>query len=234
MENLKVFFTRRPERLLGRCGMLFLMAFFVMNLSSCNDDFIEDDGGEVIPPEDIVIPPVYMLLDGPYKSGVTLTQNEDSSYTIETTNGDPWATAGLFKEDVPEECNVLEFEYQTEMGMSNLELFFADAKNGIDATHSMSAGTVPASTEWASFSVRLKKYRQEFDWGKVKDFLRLDFGDQPNNIIQMRNIRLRMMNDEEKQAEEDENNEALNKEKYEQGIKDYLNKEYDCHVTDVV
>lgn len=36
MENLKVFFTRRPERLLGRCGMLFLMAFFVMNLSSCN------------------------------------------------------------------------------------------------------------------------------------------------------------------------------------------------------
>lgn len=161
MENLKAFFTRRPERLLGRCGMLFLMAFFVMNLSSCNDDFIEDDGGEVIPPEEIVIPPVYMLLDGPYKSGVTLTQNEDSSYTIETTNGDPWATAGLFKEDVPEECNVLEFEYQTEMGMSNLELFFADAKNGIDATHSMSAGTVPASTEWASFSVRLKKYRPQ-------------------------------------------------------------------------
>ena len=45
MENLKAFFTRRPERLLGRCGMLFLMAFFVMNLSSCNDDFIKDDGG---------------------------------------------------------------------------------------------------------------------------------------------------------------------------------------------
>lgn len=48
--------------------------------------------------------------------------------------------------------------------------------------------------------------------GKVKDYLRLDFGDQPNNIIQMRNICLRTMNDEEKQAEEDENNEALNKE----------------------
>ena len=53
MENLKAFFTRRPERLLGRCGMLFLMAFFVMNLSSCNDDFIEDDGGEVIPPAEM-------------------------------------------------------------------------------------------------------------------------------------------------------------------------------------
>ena len=72
MENLKAFFMRRPERLLGRCGMLFLMAFFVMNLSSCNDDFIEDNGGEIIPPEEIVIPPVYMLLDGPYKWGVVL------------------------------------------------------------------------------------------------------------------------------------------------------------------
>ena len=75
MENLKAFFTRRPERLLGRCGMLFLMAFFVMNLSSCNDDFIKDDGGEVIPPEEIVTPPVYMLLDGPYKSCLLYTSD---------------------------------------------------------------------------------------------------------------------------------------------------------------
>ena len=70
--------------------------------------------------------------------------------------------------------------------------------------------------------------------GKAKDYLRIDFGDQPDNTIQMRNICLRMMNDEEKQEEEEENNEAANKEKYEQGIKDYLNQEYDCHVTDVV
>lgn len=49
----------------------------------------------------------------------------------------------------------------------------------------------------------------------------------------MRNIRLRVMNDEEKKEEEEEKNEALNKEKYEQGIKDYLSKEYACHITDV-
>lgn len=28
MENLKAFFTRRPERLLGRCGMLFFNGIF--------------------------------------------------------------------------------------------------------------------------------------------------------------------------------------------------------------
>ena len=204
-----------------------------MNLISCQDDFLENVEPPVTPPEETITPPVYMLLNGKYKSGVNLTLHEDSTCTIETTDGDPWATTGVFAEDVPEECNVLEFEYQTALGMSNLELFFMDVKTGIDPVHSMSAGQVPASEEWASFSVRLKEYRKNFNWGKKGDNLRMDFGTDPNNTIQMRNIRLRVMNDEEKKEEEEEKNEALNKEKYEQGIKDYLSKEYACHITDV-
>lgn len=233
MKMFKVAGTGKLVRLTKRSIMPLLTVLFVVNISSCNDDLVEDNGGEVPPPEEIVIPPVYMLLDGPYKSGVTLTLKEDSSCVVETINGDPWATGSLFEEDVPEECNVLEFEYQTEMGMSNLELFFVDAKNGIDATHSMSAGSVPASKDWASFSVRLKKYREDFNWGKAKDYLRIDFGDQPGNVIQIRKICLRAMNDEEKKQEEEEKNEAANKEKYEQGIKDYLNRKYDCSITSV-
>ena len=205
----------------------------IVNLISCQDDFQENVEPPVTPPEETVTPPVYMLLNGKYKSGVNLTLHEDSTCTIETTDGDPWATTGVFAEDVPEECNVLEFEYQTTLGMSNLELFFMDVETGIDPAHSMSAGQVPASEEWASFSVRLKEYRKNFNWGKKGDNLRMDFGTDPNNTIQMRNIRLRVMNDEEKKEEEEEKNEALNKEKYEQGIKDYLSKEYACHITDV-
>ena len=214
---------------MGLLGVLFL----IVNLISCQDDFQENVEPPVTPPEETVTPPVYMLLNGKYKSGVNLTLHEDSTCTIETTDGDPWATTGVFAEDVPEECNVLEFEYQTTLGMSNLELFFMDVETGIDPAHSMSAGQVPASEEWASFSVRLKEYRKNFNWGKKGDNLRMDFGTDPNNTIQMRNIRLRVMNDEEKKEEEEEKNEALNKEKYEQGIKDYLSKEYACHITDV-
>lgn len=214
---------------MGLLGVLFL----IVNLISCQDDFLENVEPPVTPPEETITPPVYMLLNGKYKSGVNLTLHEDSTCTIETTDGDPWATTGVFAEDVPEECNVLEFEYQTALGMSNLELFFMDVKTGIDPVHSMSAGQVPASEEWASFSVRLKEYRKNFNWGKKGDNLRMDFGTDPNNTIQMRNIRLRVMNDEEKKEEEEEKNEALNKEKYEQGIKDYLSKEYACHITDV-
>lgn len=233
MRKLRVFCTRKLGRFVGRCVGLLGVLFLIVNLISCQDDFQENVEPPVTPPEETVTPPVYMLLNGKYKSGVNLTLHEDSTCTIETTDGDPWATTGVFAEDVPEECNVLEFEYQTTLGMSNLELFFMDVKTGIDPAHSMSAGQVPASEEWASFSVRLKEYRKNFNWGKKGDNLRMDFGTDPNNTIQMRNIRLRVMNDEEKKEEEEEKNEALNKEKYEQGIKDYLSKEYACHITDV-
>jgi len=233
MRKLRVFCTRKLGRFVGRCVGLLGVLFLIVNLISCQDDFLENVEPPVTPPEETITPPVYMLLNGKYKSGVNLTLHEDSTCTIETTDGDPWATTGVFAEDVPEECNVLEFEYQTALGMSNLELFFMDVKTGIDPAHSMSAGQVPASEEWASFSVRLKEYRKNFNWGKKGDNLRMDFGTDPNNTIQMRNIRLRVMNDEEKKEEEEEKNEALNKEKYEQGIKDYLSKEYACHITDV-
>ena len=233
MRKLRVFCTRKLGRFVGRCVGLLGVLFLIVNLISCQDDFLENVEPPVTPPEETVTPPVYMLLNGKYKSGVNLTLHEDSTCTIETTDGDPWATTGVFAEDVPEECNVLEFEYQTTLGMSHLELFFMDVKTGIDPAHSMSAGQVPASEEWVSFSVRLKEYRKNFNWGKKGDNLRMDFGTDPNNTIQMRNIRLRVMNDEEKKEEEEEKNEALNKEKYEQGIKDYLSKEYACHITDV-
>lgn len=233
MRKLRVFHTGKLSRFMERCVGLFLAIPLIVNLISCQDDFQEDDAGSIPPSEEPGTPPVYMLLNGKYKSGVVLTLHEDSTCTVETTDGDPWATTGTFEEDVSEECNVLEFEYQTELGMSNLELFFMDVKTGIDPARSMSAGEVPASKEWASFSVRLKEYRKNFNWGKKGDNLRMDFGTDPNNIIRMRNIRLRVMNEEEKKEEEEESNEALNKEKYEQSIKDYLSNDYACRITDV-
>lgn len=128
MRKLRVFCTRKLGRFVGRCVGLLGVLFLIVNLISCQDDFLENVEPPVTPPEETVTPPVYMLLNGKYKSGVNLTLHEDSTCTIETTDGDPWATTGVFAEDVPEECNVLEFEYQTTLGMSNLELFFMDVK----------------------------------------------------------------------------------------------------------
>lgn len=101
MKMLSIVCTKKLEYVVRRCVMPLLIPFLIVNVISCGDDFVEDTGGGSIPPEEIITPPVYMLLDGPYKSGVVLTRNEDDSYIIETIDGDPWVTGGRFKEDIP-------------------------------------------------------------------------------------------------------------------------------------
>ena len=100
MRKLRVFCTRKLGRFVGRCVGLLGVLFLIVNLISCQDDFLENVEPPVTPPEETVTPPVYMLLNGKYKSGVNLTLHEDSTCTIETTDGDPWATTGVFAEDV--------------------------------------------------------------------------------------------------------------------------------------
>ena len=89
MKMLSIVCTKKLEYVVRRCVMPLLIPFLIVNVISCGDDFVEDTGGGSIPPEEIITPPVYMLLDGPYKSGVVLTRNEDDSYIIETIDGDP-------------------------------------------------------------------------------------------------------------------------------------------------
>lgn len=80
MKMLSIVCTKKLEYVVRRCVMPLLIPFLIVNVISCGDDFVEDTGGGSIPPEEIITPPVYMLLDGPYKSGVVLTRNEDDSY----------------------------------------------------------------------------------------------------------------------------------------------------------
>ena len=90
MRKLRVFYTRKLGRFVGRCVGLLGVLFLIVNLISCQDDFQENVEPPVTPPEETVTPPVYMLLNGKYKSGVNLTLHEDSTCTIETTDADPW------------------------------------------------------------------------------------------------------------------------------------------------
>ena len=84
MRKLRVFYTRKLGRFVGRCVGLLGVLFLIVNLISCQDDFQENVEPPVTPPEETVTPPVYMLLNGKYKSGVNLTLHEDSTCTIET------------------------------------------------------------------------------------------------------------------------------------------------------
>lgn len=51
------------------CGIVG-STIFDCEFISCQDDFQENVEPPVTPPEETVTPPVYMLLNGKYKSGV--------------------------------------------------------------------------------------------------------------------------------------------------------------------
>ena len=76
MRKLRVFYTRKLGRFVGRCVGLLGVLFLIVNLISCQDDFLENVEPPVTPPEETVTPPVYMLLNGKYKSGVNGRQPE--------------------------------------------------------------------------------------------------------------------------------------------------------------
>ena len=63
MRKLRVFYTRKLGRFVGRCVGLLGVLFLIVNLSSCQDDFLENVEPPVTPPEETVTPPVYMLCE---------------------------------------------------------------------------------------------------------------------------------------------------------------------------
>ena len=61
MKMLRVSFAGKLTCFMEQYAVPFLMVLFVAVLSACHDNLIEEGGGEVVPPEEIVTPPVYIL-----------------------------------------------------------------------------------------------------------------------------------------------------------------------------
>lgn len=219
-------------KLWGMLGIFLVM----ISLSSCKDDEAFD-GPENPPvtPEIPTTPPVRLAVNTKYQNHLKIEMDTDSVYTLTGINGDgdPYMKLEPLEEDAAEECCVFEFEYQLAENIGNLEIFFLDDKGGVSPARSASFGEVKASQDWAKFSVRLKKLRKEFEWGKKDESLRIDVGDNDRTNMKMRNLKLRVMNAEELKEEEEEDNIEKDKLAYEQSVKDYLAKDYICKVTTV-
>lgn len=122
-------------------------------------------------------------------NGVDLSQEGDV-YNILTTSGDPYIYSDALTEERSSEAVVLSFDYIAPQGVTTgLQLLLSPEAGDrfIDLPE------MEPTTEWKSYSVNLKdtfadpKYSE---WGKVGDFLRIDFGGLPDIEIKMRNIRL--------------------------------------------
>lgn len=201
-------------------------------LPSCKDN---QEFPDLPPIETPNTAPVSLSIDIQKDSQLNLKMSEDSIYTLtgRTGNTDPYFFLNPLATDAPEECCVLEFTYTLTEDIDNFEIFFIDAKGNIEPARSSSFGVIKSSEGWSTYALRLKKKRKEFNWGFTDEKLRIDIGSTDRTNMQIKDMKLRVMNEEEKKAEEEEDNAENEKQKYEQSIKDYLAKDYSCHITHV-
>lgn len=206
------------------------MLFMLFSITSCKND-------EDIPvtPDLPVQEPISLFIDPKFDSQLQITTDEDGTYTLTGRSGntDPYFLLEKLEEDIPEECCVLEFEYTLAEDIDNFEIFFIDKKGSPDPACSSSFGTIKSSSDWATYSLRLKKARNKFNWGFCGEKLRIDIGGTDRTQMKIKNMKFRVMNAEEIKAEEEEDNAENEKQKYEQSIKDYLAKEYECKITHI-
>lgn len=219
---------KKKELLFIKFTGFILLIMGLIAFSSCeNDDPLHDDPGKEEPTPEPIPDPISMAIDVTFAHTVDLTENADGSYTMVATNADPVVFTKGFEADLDEKFCVFEFEYKSTVDLNNLQFFFVHDKS-IDIAHSGNYGAVPRAAEWTTYKVILKNERKNFDWGKQKDRLRIDLGDNAGPVIDMRNLKMRVMTSEEIEAEHDNN--ANSREGYEQLVKDYLSEDFSNEV----
>lgn len=210
------------------------MLSLLLSFPSCKNNESIPTPPLIEPPQ---VTPVSLSIDTKFDSQLMIDMSEDSIYTLQgrTGNADPYFLTNVLKEDASEECCVLEFEYKLKETIDNLEIFFiTDLEGNVDAAKSGSFGSINASPDnWTTYSVRLKKSRSKFDWGHKGEKIRIDIGSTDRTYMHIKNMKLRVMNEEELKEEEAEDNAENEKKQYEQSIKDYLEKDFSCHITKV-
>lgn len=156
--------------------------------------------------------------------------SETCIYKLVTTGGDPYILTKTLTSKLPEDSCVLTFEYNCPAGINSFQIFFGPP---ISESYSVTKGSIPATigTEWRTYSLPIKTYRENFGWGASGDYLRFDFGNISDVEISLRRIRIRSMNDEERQEQETRDSLEAAKSQMAENLKAYLSAVYDSKVT---
>lgn len=140
-------------------------------------------------------------------------------YNVVAVGDDPYITTQRLKRALEDTECVFSFEYKCEIGKApwTLQLFFANpVQEARSAT--FNAGFV-CDGEWHEFKANIKPYKKKFKWGLQTHLLRIDVGEVAGCEFQVRNVKIREMNEDELEAER----KRLEWEKYKNDMSDHLN-----------
>jgi hypothetical protein len=132
---------------------------------------------------------VQIELDAGKTNQVRMETLGQGSYSITTKGGDPFVMTRKLKSGYnPDKEYVLSFDYFCAKGLNYIELLYGPPFRG---GKSARGPAVLSSEGWTSYALNIKDKQKPDSWRAGYSLFRLDFGNQANRIIRIRNIQLR-------------------------------------------
>ena len=187
-------------------------------------------------PEPVPVPPKEEIvtnalqLNAEKTNDLKVSVNSKGEFSLRTTGSDPWICTVPLDRTNPDNTVVLTFEYKASKDVT-FQIFFAQPLSG---DRMEECATIEASpSTWKTYSCNLYDAIGKYSWGKVQDYLRLDFGSVSDIMIYLRNVSLRSMTEEERAALEAEQDRKLGIEKLGEELPVYLKSSYSSEITSV-
>lgn len=221
------------KKVLTLLGVLITSSAVLISTCSCSDKTeTQPDGGAVTPPDESETVTVPLRINTANVNDLNISLTKSGEYKIMTNGRDPWFTTQALSEGIPEEAQVLAFEYKATKDVSGVEIFFAPPVDA-DKVKKDCESLTAASADWKQYSAILTSQIREYSWGKAGDYLRIDLGDKKEIMIMVRNIRLRNLTEAEKKALEDEENHWQDIATLETRLPEYLAGSYASQISSV-
>jgi hypothetical protein len=156
---------------------------------------------------------------------VELTRPDGATWQLRTTATDPWVVSVPCAEPLDlRRLPVLSFEYLCVSGIDDLQVFLEPPWSEQRSIH---CGPLPPRQGWTDYSADLQS-------AAAIHQLRLDVGDQPGAVVQLRHLRLRARNVEERDAATRAARKRDDDRQLDLALHEYLSHPYTSHIDGVV
>lgn len=176
----------------------------------------------------VITPSEYLKFDLTTAHDLDIQADGSNQYQLVTTGDDPYIQLAPLKYARGADKVVLTFEYQSSAKLSHIQVFLADP---VSEERSLKTGEVAASAAWETYSIDLGDEIEQFTWGRVGHFLRIDLGNSSGVEFAIKNIMLRVRNAEEEQRAREQAEFRQNDQEWNDRISEYLRKDYPDRVT---
>ena len=123
---------------------------------------------------------------------LTISKNSAGYYDILTTGTDPHINLTPLTTALNSPPMItLSFEYMSSTGITGPQLFYGKT---ISAARSAFYKNIPASNDWATYTIDITAAVGSFSWGSVGDNIRFDLGGVSGASISIKNLRVHVTN----------------------------------------